>query len=574
MLLIEPPSRQVPHGRDSSWNNDRGAGLPDRERNAGPNRIAGQSHVNGGLAIQHAASGPPHLIQQEPTPISDHVHIVQSVGCHNRGVSIVDEFDVSQSAVRHRTLLIAAKSPPRGDCDKTRPLAPQNAKHGYLVDKSTSCAIHQHNTATGIIIINRSRANEPSQPRNSNSSYVFMFASGGACCSRANQYRVPFAEPQESTELSFQTQKSRKKTSCSAISAESYGQSRSRSIANWQGLQALPTGLRANGCAAASIRRQASSSPSWWRSQEGIDSCWIGLGSFAATAGHHENGSIGVVSKTRYAPRLGRAWIGALTQAMQFSSCEKQTHRNSSAGCGCKSAIGFSRAKSTNNESGVGPDAGNRSQSHLQAVTAGETAPISLANAQRSKARNRNRPNRAAEGMKHCASRLAAGRTAVARGPVSVAAARTNSFAVRASLCTHSQLPGRVPTQEQHARVLCFCFPSSKRKAGRRDNPCPHAIALQQGLATPNTNSTDTISSRRPRDVGNVAKSERGPIGHRASHLLEHNFKGVSVTLTPPTNPGAGTSGPLIRCGEGGRAVTRAWARAGISLERGAAWWQ
>lgn len=49
--------------------------------------------------------------------------------------------------------------------------------------------LHQNNTATGIIIIRRSRANEPSQPRYSNR-LVFMCASGGACCRWANQYRI------------------------------------------------------------------------------------------------------------------------------------------------------------------------------------------------------------------------------------------------------------------------------------------------------------------------------------------------------------------------------------------------
>lgn len=49
--------------------------------------------------------------------------------------------------------------------------------------------IHQNNTATGIITIRRSRANEPSQLRNCNVSVIV--ASGGSICSRANQYRVP-----------------------------------------------------------------------------------------------------------------------------------------------------------------------------------------------------------------------------------------------------------------------------------------------------------------------------------------------------------------------------------------------
>lgn len=49
-----------------------------------------------------------------------------------------------------------------------------------------------------------------------------------------------------------------------------------------------------------------------------------------------------------------------------------------------------------------------------------------LANAQRSAAHERNRPARAPEGMKRCACRLAAGRTAVAAGP-SVGAGRTNT---------------------------------------------------------------------------------------------------------------------------------------------------
>lgn len=47
----------------------------------------------------------------------------------------------------------------------------------------------------------------------------------------------------------------------------------------------------------------------------------------------------------------------------------------------------------------------------------------------------------------------------------------------------------------------------------------PHVERLQQELATPNTISTDRISSRRHRDVGNVAKSEIVTAVHRDSHL-------------------------------------------------------
>jgi hypothetical protein len=68
-----------------------------------------------------------------------------------------------------------------------------------------------------------------------------------------------------------------------------------------------------------------------------------------------------------------------------------------------------------------------RQQRDTMGVTAGETAPQfeCQANAQRSAAPRRNRPTRAAEGMKHCACRLAAGRTAAAAGP-SVGAGRTS----------------------------------------------------------------------------------------------------------------------------------------------------
>lgn len=64
---------------------------------------------------------------------------------------------------------------------------------------------------------------------------------------------------------------------------------------------------------------------------------------------------------------------------------------------------------------------------------------IFLANAQRSAGHGRNRPARLAEGMKRCASRLAAGRTAVAAG-ASVATGRTNFWVTQ--LCRRNAIAG------------------------------------------------------------------------------------------------------------------------------------
>ncbi len=59
-------------------------------------------------------------------------------------------------------------------------------------------APHQNNTATGTVAINRSRATEPSHPRNLSRSVAFIVASGGMGCSRANQYRVSQIEQSKS----------------------------------------------------------------------------------------------------------------------------------------------------------------------------------------------------------------------------------------------------------------------------------------------------------------------------------------------------------------------------------------
>jgi hypothetical protein len=66
------------------------------------------------------------------------------------------------------------------------------------------------------------------------------------------------------------------------------------------------------------------------------------------------------------------------------------------------------------------------------------------------------------------------------------------------------------------------------------DNPDdPTASRLQQGLATPNTTSTDKISSRRNRDVGNVAKPERQPAS--APPVSPGTSEAFSPALDPAT---------------------------------------
>lgn len=162
--------------------------------------------------------------------------------------------------------------------------------NSYLVEKSrsyrgtrltshqpsharTPCmCTHQNNTATGIIITRRSRANEPSQLKNCIRSVAFMCASGGVGCRWANQYRVLLREPQKSTELSFQAQKSRKKTSYSEMSAGSYGPSHSSPITSLQRLAACPTAPRVTGSPAALSLRHPSWSRSWLRSTHPLES--------------------------------------------------------------------------------------------------------------------------------------------------------------------------------------------------------------------------------------------------------------------------------------------------------------
>ncbi len=79
-----------------------------------------------------------------------------------------------------------------------------------------------------------------------------------------------------------------------------------------------------------------------------------------------------------------------------------------------------------------------------------------------------------------------------------------------------------------HARLggLSGHGSSFEAPGGRRvvDNLRFRGFGLQQGLVTTSTISTDTHLSRQHRDVGNVAKPERGPIGHRVSRLLEPQF--------------------------------------------------
>lgn len=197
-----------------------------------------------------------------------------------------------------------------------------------MVEKSNTTYLsrltfaHQNNAVNGIIIISKSRANEPSQPRNCRKFVAFMCASGGACCSRANQN--PFLWRRQRLPANVCSGKS--------YSEQMFQRPNSVSLSKLYG----PTSPR-------SILRSAWACPNATRSR----SC---------------------------------AANGGLRQRR----------------CTCSTVKCLIKYRA-NAQTICGPIAG--------------TDPISWA----------------AEGMKRCASRLAAGRTAVARGPASVAAARTNT---------------------------------------------------------------------------------------------------------------------------------------------------
>lgn len=229
---------------------------------------------------------------------------------------------------------------------------------------------HQNNAATGIIITNRSRAIEPSQPRNSIRSVAFIVASGGICCSQANQYRV--SEKEQCKSGARACRPVHWNAQCTPGQRAAYGQLRQRN-----------NGLRQPACSRAS----------------------------------RNTGSL----------------VHGLFLPMEFShSFECSTNHGILGGfdgdcSGIKCGVNHPHGRASNAGGSVGPASlpDTRYQAKAQSICGSGKEPT----------------RSTTEGMKRCASRLAAGRTAVARGVVSVTAARTFPSLWGRSWSPHIQSP-------------------------------------------------------------------------------------------------------------------------------------
>ena len=97
----------------------------------------------------------------------------------------------------------------------------------------------------------------------------------------------------------------------------------------------------------------------------------------AATTARNPSG-LASRAMTRSARARSGAFGGPRTNPMQSSSSEKPTQTLCAWDFACSDFILASFVSTTPHESGVGPDAANRGQSHLQAVTGGESAATSF----------------------------------------------------------------------------------------------------------------------------------------------------------------------------------------------------
>ncbi len=102
-----------------------------------------------------------------------------------------------------------------------------------------------------------------------------------------------------------------------------------------------------------------------------------------------------------------------------------------------------------------------------------------------------------------------ADRPAVASNPAPEPDVAAGSLSVSDDIGTNS-----VPSGQSEPSVMLACA-SSESSSDESGSPVDMkkirdltALSLQQGLVTPNTTSTDRISSRQNRDVGYVAKPE------------------------------------------------------------------